>query len=136
MDLLSTAHLVLLLVWAAVLVFEFVIEASGLEPKKLALTAKMHFWADLLIEVPVVLGVLVTGALLTVRAWPPSPMLQGKIAASLVAIGFNLFCVVQVIQRHRHIRDSKLRARYQKRVWLSVIGLPFGALAAYLGFAY
>jgi hypothetical protein len=129
-DALHLAHLVLLSMWAGIVVAETVVEVVGRRHVEAA--ALMHYWIDLLLELPVIAGVLTTGTLLTLRAWPLSTLHQLKIAAGLIAVGANLYCAVAVVQR-RHARDM---SRYRLRIQLSLAGAPFALAAAYIGLRF
>jgi len=129
-------HFGLLCAWSGVLLVEFVIESLGDDDDALASAARAHFWIDVLIEIPLVLAVLTTGAMLLAQDWPPSHVLVVKVVSALVAIGLNLYCCGVVIVRYRRRGDPAAVRGLRRRVRLSALGIPFGALAAYLGFAY
>lgn len=135
-DALHLAHLGLLCAWAGTLLAEFVIESLGGDLPTQQLAARAHFWIDVLIELPLIAGVLFTGSLLLAHAWPPSFHLIIKIAAALVAISLNLYCCAVVVKRYQRRDDAAALAVLGRRVRLSVIGLPFGVAAAYMGFVY
>jgi hypothetical protein len=82
------------------------------------------------------LAVLVTGTILAVRAWPLTPLHVIKIAASLVAVGAALICVLWVFRR-RHIEDMNLLLGFRRRIWtLAAVAAIFATPALYLGFVY
>lgn len=136
MDSLELVHLIAVCVWGGILLVEFIMETIGFGENGSSLVARLHFWTDVLVEVPIVGAVLVTGTILTARNWPPSALLQAKIAAALVAIGLNLYCTSFVILRYRRIGDTAMMLKYRKHITYSVLGVPFGAIAAYLGLRY
>lgn len=127
MEPLHLAHLIFVAAWAGLVAAEFVVEIVG----KGDAAVKIHYWLDLTLELPLLVGVLATGALLTWRAWPPSTLHWVKIGCALAAVGINLYCVGMVILRYR-TGDAK----YQQRVMWSGAGAPFGLVAAYIGLAY
>jgi hypothetical protein len=98
--------------------------------------ARVHFWIDVLIELPLIAAVLTTGAVLMSLSWPPSPLLVLKVAAGLVALGLNIFCAVMVVLRYVHPHDAAVVLRYASRVRWSGVGVPFALVAAYIGLAY
>lgn len=91
---------------------------------------------DLLLELPLIVGVLITGGLLLASRWPPSALLWTKILLGLMAIGVNLFCVAMVIFRMRRLDDANALRRYSYRIRLSGAAVPFGLAAATLGLVY
>jgi hypothetical protein len=131
---LDAVHLVLVSMWGGVLLTEIIVEALGVQDALLA--ARLHFWIDVFAELPIVLGVLVTGALLTARIWPPTGIHLVKVGTALAAVGLNLYCGVFVILHYRHRHDPDARCRYRAHVLASSLGFPFGAAAAYIGLSY
>ncbi len=134
MDGLRLAHFGVLCAWAGVLGVEFVIESLGREA--LSHATRAHFWIDVLVEIPLVVAVLVTGGFLLARSWPPSHILIVKVVSALIAIALNLYCCVMVIVRYRARSDEPAARRYSRHVRLSALGVPFGAAAAYIGLIY
>ncbi len=125
-------HLALIFTWLGLVVAETVIEfALGTEHQ--AIKAKLHFWIDLTSEVPVVLGVLVTGILLTVRMPELSRLLQVKIGFALAAIAVNLYCAALVALRYKHRQVPATLAKLDARIRATWVGVPFGLTALYLG---
>jgi hypothetical protein len=77
--------------------------------------------------------VLVTGTILSVRAWPWTPLHVIKIAASLAAVGSALLCVRWVFQRRR-VEDVNVLLGFRRRIWtLAAVAAVFAAPALYLG---
>jgi hypothetical protein len=136
LDPLHIWHLILISAWAGLVLAEVVMEAVCRTEAGLRQAAEIHFWLDVLLEVPLIAGVLATGAVLTLRAWPVSTIHWVKIGAALIAIGWNLYCVVVVARRRRSVDDVAALRRYRARVFLSLAGVPFGLVALYLGLAY
>ena len=115
---------------------ETVIEFSARTDAELRQAAKLHYWIDLLIELPILVVILFTGTWLTVRAWPISTLLGVKIGLGLVAVSVNLYCAVQVVLRHRCGADMVGFMRYNTRVRAAWIGVPFGVGALVIGLVY
>jgi hypothetical protein len=134
MDALHVWHLILISLWAGIVLAEVVIELVGRQEAYVSAAATMHYWIDLLLELPVLGGILVTGGLLAMRAWPLTRLHWIKIAAALAAIGANLFCAIVVAKCHRVAAHTK--ARYRRPILLSIAGAPFGVLALYVGLHY
>jgi len=126
------AHLILLALWAGVVAAELVLEDLGRRNRELrAPAARIHLWIDLLVELPLVLGVLASGVVLAALRWPLSPVHWAKIALAAVAIVANLICIALVIRRHRRQAHGLTR----RLIPLVAVGLPAALLAAGLGFA-
>jgi hypothetical protein len=72
-DALHLCHLIVLCLWGGVVLAESVMELAAADEGGRASAARVHFWIDVVVELPLIAGVLVTGALLASRSWPPSP---------------------------------------------------------------
>ncbi len=138
MDPLHTAHLVVLSAWGGLVAAEGVLEVGARDDEALAHATRQHFWLDLLVEAPLLLGVLVTGALLTLRSLPLTSLHALKVGAGLVAVAANVYCVAVVVRRYVARADRVAVRRHSARIRLvaPTIGLPFAAVAAYVGLAY
>lgn len=134
MTFLPTLHLILVCVWAGLVLAETVIELSGRKDEDLLRAARLHFQIDVFAEIPVVLGVLMTGLLLTMRMWPPSNILWIKIGLGFAAIAVNLYCAVLVIARYRKRSDPESLRRLSRNILQTWLGIPLGLAAFYLGF--
>ena len=126
-------HLGMLFAWAGVVLVEGVIELSDLDDG--AVATRLHYRIDLLIEGPLLLAVLVSGALLWAAA-PASPLLYVKIACGLVAVLANLLCLGFVVARYRRRDDRDARLRWGRYVRGSILALPFALAAASLGLSH
>jgi hypothetical protein len=133
MEPLHVAHLMVLGMWLGIVTTEALFEFSGSDLESLRAAARFHYTVDMFGELPILLLVLVTGTLLAVRAWPLTPLLGIKIAASLVAVASNLICAVWVVQRRR-IEDVSVLLGFRRRIWsTAAVGTVFGTFALYLG---
>lgn len=136
MEPIHVAHLMFLGMWLGVVVTEALFEFSGSDAESLRAAARFHYTVDMFAELPILAAVLITGAILTVHAWPLTPLHFVKIAASLVAVGSNLICAVWVVQRRR-IEDVRVLLAFRRRIWgTAAVGVVFGTLALFLGLAY
>jgi hypothetical protein len=138
-NLVSMTHLIFLCLWGGVVATESVLELlpyrrRDLHPK----TIEYHFWIDLLVELPLVLLVIASGVALALLAWPLRAAHFLKIGCALVAVSANLVCIALVISRRGQMTagaSEETLWRVTRRVVLcAVIGLPFSAVAAGLGF--
>jgi len=137
MDPWHVAHLVSLSLWGGLVLAEGVVELTTRNDQDRAQAAKLHYWMDVLVEVPLLAAVLLTGAVLVARAWPPSMILLVKVCAGLTAVGVNAWCVGHVVMRYQHRDDAVLLRRHSSRVRAAgAIGGPFAAIAVLLGFTY
>jgi hypothetical protein len=138
MDLVAHAHLFALCALAALVVAEGVLELSARDDGAFRRAARAHFLIDMFVEVPLLVTVLATGVVLATRvpAWTSLHLI--KIAAGLVAVAANLFCVAIVVRRHaaRDRVDALRRDTHLIRVVSPAIGVPAGAVAAWIGFVH
>jgi hypothetical protein len=90
------------------------------------------------LELPLLLVVLVTGAALASRVPAWTPLHSVKIAAGLLAVAANLYCVAIVLRRHaaRDRIEAVRRDTVLIRVVSPAIGAPAAAVAAWIGFVY
>jgi len=136
MDPLHVAHLIALGAWLGVVITEALFEFAASDAESLRAAARFHYNVDKYGELPVLAAVLVTGTLLTVRAWPLTPLHVIKITASLVAIGSALICVRWVFERRR-IEDVNVLLGLRRRIWtLAAIAAVSATPALYLGLVY
>ena len=130
------AHLIVLGMWLGVVITEVLFEFAASDAESLRAAARFHYNVDKFGELPILIAVLVTGTILTVRAWPLTPLHFIKIAASLVAVGAALICVLWVFER-RHIEDVNVLLGFRRRIWtLAAIAAIFATPALYIGLAY
>jgi hypothetical protein len=130
------AHLFVLGLWGGLVAGEFVLELTPKTDDERTLAARVHYWMDLVLELPLLSAVVLTGVVLAVRASPLTSLHWLKIGAGLVAVGVNLWCVVHVVLRHRRTSNVLELRRHGRWVRITAIGVPFGAVALYLGLTY
>jgi len=136
MEPLHLAHLVVLGMWLGVVITEVLFEFAASDAESLRAAARFHYNVDKYGELPILVAVLVTGTILAVRAWPLTPLHFIKIAASLVAVGAALICVVWVFER-RHIEDVDVLLGFRRRIWiLAAIAAVIATPALYIGLVY
>lgn len=136
MSLLHWLHLIVLGLWGGVVLAETVIEFGPRSEDEFRVTARLHYWIDLLIEIPILIGVVVTGFLLTLKVWPPSDLLLIKIVAAMIAVGVNLYCILAVIFRYRNREDPEVLRAYSQNIRWAWVGVPFAVTALYIGIRY
>lgn len=135
----SVVHLTLIAFWGGVVATEAVLELYPYRHRELQRqTVTFHYWIDLLVELPVVCGVVGTGLVLAALAWPLSPSHWVKIACAVGAVAANGICVVLVLARKRSMAhgasDADLWDRTRRVLLSAELGLPLGLVAAALGF--
>ena len=97
---------------------------------------EFHYKVDKYGELPILVAVLATGTILSVRVWPWTPLHFIKIAASLAAVRSALLCVLWVIQR-RQIDDVSVLLGFRRRLrTLAAIAAVFATPALYNGLVY
>src|SRR3990172_4422288 len=115
---LQLAHFFTLALWGGLVAGEMVMEIVSRRDEALGkAAAKFHYWFDLCVEGPLLMGVLVTGGLL-LRGRELDTLLVVKVAAGLGAVLANLYCVGVVIRRARTQSEPE-RMRLTTRVFLS-----------------
>ena len=135
----ALAHLVLLGLWGGVVATEAVLE---LYPRRHAkyhpYTIRAHYWIDMLVELPVLLGVVLSGLVLLVLTWPPTTWHLVKIGCGGLAVCANLYCVRLVIKRSKMLtwdcEDDALWGVSDRISRLAAVAIPLGLAAAALGF--
>lgn len=130
------AHLIALSAWLGVVITEVLFEFAGSDVASLRAAARFHRAVDTYGELPILAAVLVTGAILAVRAWPLTPLHLVKIAASLASVAAALVCVMWVLQR-RGDEEARVLLGYRRRIWtLAAVSAAFATPALYIGLAY
>ncbi len=135
MDWYARAHLTALAAWGGLVVLESFIELRARDDRALHRAARTHFLLDVFVELPLLVAVLATGAVLAARVPVWTTLHTMKVAAGLTAVVANLYCVAIVFRRHaaRDRVDALRRDTVRVRVVSPAIGLPAAALAAWIG---
>ncbi len=106
---LTTIHLLFIALWGGVLACEGIIEfVPTRHEEQERLVAKLHFRIDVLLEAPLLVGILVTGIVL-LAGTPWTTLLAIKVAGALVVILANAACIVVVVRRYLATRDAPNR---------------------------
>jgi hypothetical protein len=134
-------HLISLALWGGVVATEAVIEILPFRrPELHGPTIRLHYWIDLLVELPLVLAVAATGGILVTLAPDITGLHLVKVAFASGAIAVNLFCIAVVLVRaHRLDRGTSpdtLWAASRTVLACFVAGLACAAVAATLGFRF
>jgi hypothetical protein len=140
-NLLAMVHLMMLSLWGGVVATEAVIELYPFRKRELhAATIRFHYWIDLLVELPLVLAVIATGAGLWFLTDPVTPLHLVKIGFGCCAVAVNLFCIVVVVKRGRRLErdadDGPLWRASRTVLMCFAAGLLCAAGAAVLGFRF
>lgn len=133
---LEMTHLVLIFLWAGVVLAEALLEILATDEAALPHVAKLHYWIDLFLEVPLVTGVLLTGIFLLKVHGPLGNLMTIKISAALIAIAINYYCAYQVILRYKTLGNLSAAKEHNRKIRLSFLGVPLGLVALYLGLNY
>lgn len=95
------AHLAAIAAWGGLVAAEIIIEVGGRFSRRLQYaTARFHYWTDVTFEIPLLLLVVLTGAVLLMGTQPDA-LLWTKVACGLGAVAANAACVVVVFRRNR-----------------------------------
>ena len=127
------AHLLCLAAWGGLGAGEAVLEILGRKKSSLAApVARLHFWMDLLVELPLLLGVGLTGGVL-LHGVAFEGLLLVKVLAGLGAVVSNLACLALVVHRARlgPAASSEATTRWIFRT--AIFGMPLALVALYLG---
>lgn len=140
-NLLAMVHLMVLSLWGGVVATEAVVEVLPFRQRELhSATIRFHYWIDLLVELPLVLAVIATGVGLWFLTDPVTPLHLVKIGFGAAAVAINLFCIVVVVKRGRHLEsdaDDETLWRASRTVLACfAAGLLCAAGAAVLGFRF
>ena len=135
-DTMRTAHLVFVSMWAGLVAAEIVIElyVSRTRMYRDALV-EFHFWIDLLVELPLIAGVIMTGIGNLFYLHTVTSLHWVKFGLAAVALSANLWCVLNVVRR-RQERMSGLSFFGNldgKIILAGVVGIPTGIATAVLG---
>lgn len=129
-------HLLALGVWLGCVSVESIIETFAHRDAALrAAVARMHFWVDVLVEVPAFTLVAVSGV-----AMLRADLFRGAYAVMVVAgslaIAVNLWCVLPVVRRKvaADRNDPRAVAAQSRLVYVAfAVGVPCGLLALVCG---
>lgn len=128
-------HLISVAAWIGVIGAELVLELLPLRrPDLQAATAVFHYYIDLCVELPLLLAILATGALLLIGS-PIDARLAIKLAGAAVALAANFACIVVVVRRHRG-PQSEIKRRTMLIYTTVGVGVPGGVVALYIGLGY
>jgi hypothetical protein len=140
-NLLAMVHLITLAMWGGVVATEAVVEIYPFRRRELHPSAiRFHYWIDLLVELPLVVAVVVTGTALVVMIDDLTALHLVKIGFGAVAVAVNLFCIGVVVRRGRRlvVDDDDGPLWRSSRIVLAcfAVGLLCAAGAATLGFRF
>lgn len=141
LNLVAMIHLMMLSLWGGVVATEAVIEVMPFRRRELHPAAiRLHYWIDLLVELPLVIAVIITGIALLCAADPVTPLHLLKIGLGGAAVAVNLFCIVVVVKRGRRLGveadDGLLWSASRTVLACFAVGLLCAAGAAVLGFRF
>jgi hypothetical protein len=140
-NILAMTHLIMLSLWGGVVATEAVIELYPFRQRELhPATIRFHYWIDLLVELPLVLAVVVTGTVLFFSLDAVTSLHLVKIGLGGAAVAVNLFCIAVVVRRGKKLErqpdDGPLWRSSKTVLACFAVGLLCAAGAAMLGFRF
>ncbi len=125
--------------WAGTVASEGVIELiHHRRPELHPAAIRLHFWIDLLVELPILAGVVLSGCTLVALTWPLTTAHLIKLLLAAGAVGANLICIILVIRRGRGLSrgepEETLKQTSRRILFTALVGLPCAVSAVALGF--
>jgi hypothetical protein len=134
---LAGVHLIVVSVWVGLVLAEVLLEVFAHRGLLVPAVATLHYWLDTLFEIPLLLGILATGVILTARLPDLDGLHAVKVASGLVAIGATAFAVRVVRGRREEISLPDRVAYHQRQLVLAaVVAVPAGVIAGTIGLTY
>lgn len=138
-DLLALMHLTVLALWGGVVATEAVIEIYPFRHHDMhPASIRLHYWIDLLVEAPLVVAVVITGASLLWLTDTITPLHLVKVGFGGAAVAVNVFCIAVVVRRGRRYasgtEDGLLWTSSRVVLACFAAGLACAAVAATIGF--
>jgi hypothetical protein len=129
-------HVFALGVWLGCVTIESVLEAFGhRDPALRPAVARIHFWIDMLVEVPAFALVAGSGAMML-----RLELLHGAYALMVItgsiAIAVNLWCVLPVVRRRSAAESNDaagIEAQSRRIYRAFAVGVPLGLMALLAG---
>ncbi len=126
-NLIAVIHLCFVFCWIGCLITEAVIEYYPLFFDKTYhhSSIRFHKWIDLLVELPLAVGTLLTGIVLTFTIEQITNLHIIKIICSLSACIFVSFCIKKVLRRNRMLDEKfseETLVKYSKMIMLKLTG--------------
>lgn len=135
MTILLTLHLLAIGIWIGVVGVELLIESDGMKDDESHIrAAKLHYGADIWVEVPAFVTVVATGFLMLGEGHL-NGLFLAKIIFALLATGFNMICVYGVIRRRKYALSGDIEGMKSVAPLLRLTAafLPTFAIAFALG---
>ena len=134
----SLLHFGFIAFWGGVIAAEAVLELYPFRNRDHHEQAIVsHYWIDLLVELPIICGVVLTGILLVFLTWPPSALHWVKLACATGSVSANIVCIALVLRRKRLFisgaPEEKLWTDTRRIILSAKIGIPLGITAAGMG---
>jgi hypothetical protein len=131
------AHLAAIAAWGGLVAAEIIIEFGGRFSERLQYaTARLHYWSDVYVEIPLLFTVLLTGFVLLMGTQPDA-LLWTKVACGLGAVGANAACVVVVFRRnHVALAGENVVVMTRLSRWVfrtAFVGAPLAVVALWIG---
>lgn len=123
MTILLFAHLIAVGLWVGCVAVEIVAElVSKSFPPESNFIAALHWRVDQFVEIPALVAVLITGAMMLPSA-PTTWIVLAKIGFGLTAVGLNIVCAGLVYRRYQCQLDGDMRGYQCADVWHERVGV-------------
>ncbi len=134
----AVAHLIILGLWGGIVTTEVVLEMYHRKhPEAHMSVIKLHFWIDLLVELPLIICMAASGIFLLTLIETITWLHIVKISLGSAAIISNLYCVYAVVKRARvldlNIEDSILFRLSNVVFACGATGIPIGVIVFGMG---
>ncbi len=128
-------HLMAVGFWLGAVATETALEFSARDAASRRAVALAHAKIDQWVEIPIVIAMVATGALLLARVWPGTPLLWVKVGAGLLAVTANVVCIPLVRARVAEPDEARQRA-LTRQIKGTLWGVPFAVAALVIGLGF
>ena len=137
-NMVAVAHLIILGLWGGIVTTEVVLELYHRKhPEVHEHVIKLHFWIDLLVELPLILAMAASGIFLITLIETLTWLHIVKISLGSIAVISNLYCVYTVVKRARALdinSGDSILSRLSGVVFnCGATGIPIGVIVFGMG---
>ncbi len=110
-DILAQAHLFLVAIFCGIYLVESVVEfypyfGKYQDRERLIGTIRIHYWVDLIVELPIAIGIGLTGIALVIMTESLSTLQIVKIALGGAFLTVGITCIREVVLRYRALQAN------------------------------